>query len=111
MFREYFKEIQTKRRIKNRILAKAVKMSESHFSRFCSGKIDLSINKFWKLLLELDKVSPGAKEEFASKIAKVKFDPSTITQEEWENIIKNMTPNEVERLLGALAKVIGQIKN
>lgn len=110
MLHKYFKEIQQKRGIKSKNLAKAAKMSESNFSKFTSGKLNLSTEKLWALLNEMEKVSPGAREEFGLKIAKAEFDRRTMIGDDWEQLVETMPYKEIEKLLNIIGKKIGRIE-
>ncbi len=64
-----FQETQDKYQVSSRELADAVGITTKHLSQFRNGHTNIPTNLLWKLLEEMNKLSPGAKNYFAEKLA------------------------------------------
>lgn len=69
MFYKIFKTIQTRHGIKAIELKQVTGITNQHLSEFGSGKVDLTSKKLWAIIEAMEKLSPGAKADFAAEIA------------------------------------------
>ncbi|MEL4897485.1 helix-turn-helix domain-containing protein [Crocosphaera sp. Alani8] len=68
MFRQTFKKVKTKRGITGKALSQITGISENHISEFLNGKRDVTTEKLWEMIMGLEKLSPGSKQDFAEFI-------------------------------------------
>jgi hypothetical protein len=69
MFYKIFKKVQIRRNIKAIGIKEITGIGNQHLSEFGSGKVDLSSKKLWTVIEAMEKISPGAKADFAAEIA------------------------------------------
>ncbi|MBP0021103.1 MAG: hypothetical protein J7647_26570 [Cyanobacteria bacterium SBLK] len=61
MLHEFFKQVQTDQKIKNKDLASVVGCSEKHISQFRNGNAEMTASLFWELVEGMEKLAPGSK--------------------------------------------------
>ena len=69
MFHIYLKEVMDSRSIKGADLASALGCSRNNISEIRSGKTNPSIDRFWEILMVMEKLSPGSMRHFADLMA------------------------------------------
>jgi transcriptional regulator with XRE-family HTH domain len=69
MFHIYLKQVMDERLIKGAELANLLGCSHNNISRIRSGKTCPSIDRFWEILIALEKISPGSIRHFGELIA------------------------------------------
>jgi transcriptional regulator with XRE-family HTH domain len=69
MFHIYLKEVMDSRSIKGADLASVLGCSRNNISEIRSGKTNPSIDRFWEILMVMEKLSPGSMRHFADLMA------------------------------------------
>ena len=70
MLRQYFKKVKTERHITGKALSQVTGISENHISEYLNGKRDVTSDKLWEMMEGLERLSPGATDDFAELVGK-----------------------------------------
>ncbi|MDJ0716473.1 MAG: helix-turn-helix transcriptional regulator [Prochloraceae cyanobacterium] len=126
MINELLKQVQDNRKIKSKDLAQRLKISEKHISKFRTGKTNFSSDLLWQLIVAMEQISPGAMKDFGMLIARYQQEiakNSSISESlvsksskleaniDWQQLIADATPADMEEILLACAARWTQIKN
>ena len=66
---EALKKVRKKRKIKGKELSLETGIAESNISEFFTGKVNMTISTLDKIVEAMEKISPGARREYAQELA------------------------------------------
>lgn len=69
MLREFFGEVKRHHGITGKAISELSGISQNHISEYINGKRDVTSETLWRMIEAMDKISPGARKDFALKIA------------------------------------------
>ena len=111
MFRKAFTKVKTARRITAKAIHLDTGISQSHISDYINENADVTTGTLESMLKTLEKLSPGAQQDFGKLIAGKEQDRSKDIAEvirflllNTEEIIAAMSDKEISVLLLAIAK-------
>ncbi len=111
MFRKAFKKVKTVRRVTAKAIHLATGISQSHISDYINDNADVTTETLESMLKTLEKLSPGAQQDFGKLIAGKEQDRTQDVAEvirflllHTDEVITSMTDKEVSVLLLAIAK-------
>jgi transcriptional regulator with XRE-family HTH domain len=96
MLYQFFTETQDKHGVSSKDLAEAVGITPKHLSEFRRGRANITLDLLWRLVDELDRLSPGARRDFGLRIAGL--GGSLV------NLVEQMPPEELSDTLSAIAE-------
>jgi transcriptional regulator with XRE-family HTH domain len=100
MFHIYFKQVMDERLIKGAELANVLGCSHNNISKIRNGKTNPGIDRFWEILMAMEKLSPGSIRHFGELIAErpISFD----------GLIESMDNEQLSEILLKVSQALKQ---
>ena len=107
MLNYYFKKTMDDLKIKGKTLSEAFGRGTGYISDIRNGKCNPPIDRFWELIDAMEALKPGAKEYFASLIAKDCRSDKELENFDPDKIIDLIDEEQLSQLMFAVAKKLG----